>query len=512
MKKLKISNYPSAKKIKELFTWCPEFGLQWKKDSGPFHTREAVMLYAEKDRLRLRYANKILGKVVQLNASAIVWCLNHGSLPSSDGIFSLNGDNTDFSKRNWAEQNLETIEIDGENIKEFVDYDEVTGQFVWKHRRPRNSNDRTFLRENAGKDVKYRLHDGYLTFKIANKERKAHQWAWLYLYGKFPPKGLVIDHIDRDKTNNSRDNLRAVTQAENCRNRAKYIPTAAPKNYRKKNEFPSTSAVRKTFIYDTIKGQLIWRKREERTASDKRFNNLFAGKRAGRYTGTEPVLINFNKSRYVGHELVWSYMGKPKPSNGLICLNGDKQDLRPNNWIPAEDCFDYFKSEYDPIKKQAILKRLLRYEPETGNFFHKRRQLRTKGDAVFNSKVDEDKPIGFQRNRYHYCCLLGRDYPSSHLAWLYNYGVWVPDTDLEIDHINLNSLDNRIDNLRLVTHQQNSSNLPLMKSNSSGCSGVMRDSQRKQRWRAFNRRKTLGVFETYEEAVAARKKSEIESF
>lgn len=201
-------------------------------------------------------------------------------------------------------------------------------------------------------------------------------------------------------------------------------------------------------------------------------------------------------------------MGKPKPSHGLLCLNGDKQDLRQNNWICAEDCFDYFKSERDPIKKQAILKRLVRYEPETGNFFHKRRQLRTKGDAVFNSKFDEGKPIGFQRNRYHYCCLLGRDYPSSHLAWLYHYGVWVPDTDLELDHINLNSLDNRIDNLRLVTHRQNTSNLPLMKSNSSGYSGVMRDSQRKNKWRAFHRKKTIGIFATYAEAIAARKKSE----
>lgn len=33
------------------------------------------------------------------------------------------------------------------------------------------------------------------------------------------PTGKVVDHIDRDKHNNRKENLRVVTQAENCTNR-----------------------------------------------------------------------------------------------------------------------------------------------------------------------------------------------------------------------------------------------------------------------------------------------------
>ena len=43
---------------------------------------------------------------------------------------------------------------------------------------------------------------------------------------------------------------------------------------------------------------------------------------------------------------------------------------------------------------------------------------------------------------------------------------------MELDHINLDTLDNRRCNVRFCTHQQNQINQPLQKNNTSGVSGV----------------------------------------
>lgn len=47
---------------------------------------------------------------------------------------------------------------------------------------------------------------------------RCHQIV-MYLSGCFPEESnLVVDHIDRDRSNNKRENLRWVTQKDNCKN------------------------------------------------------------------------------------------------------------------------------------------------------------------------------------------------------------------------------------------------------------------------------------------------------
>jgi hypothetical protein len=74
----------------------------------------------------------------------------------------------------------------------------------------------------------------------------------------------------------------------------------------------------------------------------------------------------------------------------------------------------------------------------------------------------------------------------------------------EVDHINLNGLDNRRDNLRLATNSQNNMNVRRYRNNKSGFKGVH---LAKGRWRASIRLNYklyhLGYFDTPEEAYGA---------
>ncbi len=77
----------------------------------------------------------------------------------------------------------------------------------------------------------------------------------------------------------------------------------------------------------------------------------------------------------------------------------------------------------------------------------------------------------------------------------------------EIDHINLDTLDNRRCNIRYCTHQQNQMNQPLQKNNTSGVSGVSYYPPRKKfraRIKICQREIHLGYFDTFEDAVKAR--------
>ena len=83
---------------------------------------------------------------------------------------------------------------------------------------------------------------------------------------------------------------------------------------------------------------------------------------------------------------------------------------------------------------------------------------------------------------------------------------------MQIDHINMQRADNRIENLRLATPSQNRSNSLTPITNTSGIKGVR---NRSGRWTAeirINKKIVhLGSFKTAEEAASAYSKAAIDT-
>jgi hypothetical protein len=97
------------------------------------------------------------------------------------------------------------MNITQEQLREIFDY--CDGQLVWK--KCRNT---TVIGKPAGA-VGGR---GYVNVKLNGKTYTAHRLVYLMLHGYAPE---MIDHIDRDKTNNRIENLRPATASQNVCNR-----------------------------------------------------------------------------------------------------------------------------------------------------------------------------------------------------------------------------------------------------------------------------------------------------
>jgi len=166
------------------------------------------------------------------------------------------------------------------------------------------------------------------------------------------------------------------------------------------------------------------------------------------------------------------------------------------------------------------LRKMLDYDPDSGLFV-----WRTRGADTFSAGargVEHTARIwnaafagrpamtahdgrGYLRGK-----LAGRNHKAHRVAWAMHYGEW---PDGEIDHINHDKTDNRIANLRVVSRQENAKNKPRQSNNTSGAVGVSFVAQ-SGKWQALvkigSRNKYLGLFATFEEALAARKSAERE--
>lgn len=170
-----------------------------------------------------------------------------------------------------------------------------------------------------------------------------------------------------------------------------------------------------------------------------------------------------------------------------------------------------------PLPPASLLHELLSYDPETGEFVWKTRRpdhfaptLRRTAEwqcRWWNKRFADTAAGSRDPNGYVLIRVNGIDYRAHRLAWVMSYS-----TDLEfIDHINGNRSDNRIANLRSVSHSGNTKNAKRRGDNLSGVTGVS-FFRPKGTWRARinhnGRTILLGYFRTYDEAVAARKAAE----
>lgn len=112
---------------------------------------------------------------------------------------------------------------------------------------------------------------------------------------------------------------------------------------------------------------------------------------------------------------------------------------------------------------QTKLKEIFTHDNITGNLRY-RVKVRgtTRGIGDIAGKINN---VG-----YRSIGINGREYLEHRLVFLY-YNGYIPE---QIDHINLNKLDNRLENLREATFSQNECNKAIRSDNTSGYKGIVK--------------------------------------
>ena len=100
------------------------------------------------------------------------------------------------------------IELSSEELKDLFEYN---GDLIWK---------KTNGMAKEGKIAGTVNSRGYRHIRINGRFYQSHRLVWLW-HGNSLNENDVIDHIDRNKLNNNIDNLRVLSNAENCRNSAR---------------------------------------------------------------------------------------------------------------------------------------------------------------------------------------------------------------------------------------------------------------------------------------------------
>ena len=165
------------------------------------------------------------------------------------------------------------------------------------------------------------------------------------------------------------------------------------------------------------------------------------------------------------------------------------------------------------LPSPETLRKLLRYEPETGKLYWRERPrefFKTDIDCRrWNAKHSGKEAFTAQNVGGYLRGMIFRQVFFAHRVILaLSMGEWPTG---QIDHVNGDTSDNRIDNLRDVTPSENARNRRIRADSASGVNGV---SWRKNRgkWTAYishgGRLCYLGLFSDIQDAAAARKAAE----
>jgi hypothetical protein len=157
------------------------------------------------------------------------------------------------------------------------------------------------------------------------------------------------------------------------------------------------------------------------------------------------------------------------------------------------------RSKFNPIPRD--IGDYIAYSEESSTWLVNK--VKRKGGSRAGKEIGSISSSGYLHFKFN------QVYYSNHRV-IYFLCTGIDPEEKQIDHIDGNKLNNKISNLRLANHRQNSFNRKKRKDNTSGITGVVWNKDRKK-WMSKIENggfKNLGYFNSFDEAVAVRMAAE----
>jgi deoxycytidylate deaminase len=349
------------------------------------------------------------------------------------------------------------------------------------------------------KDYKININkSGYPCMFINNKLWLIHRYIIIEILKQTITEGYVIDHINNNKLDNRKENLRLITRSDNSRNRSKKNNATSKYYgvfYHKEKKWRASIVHNNKQIVATYDNEIhaayqydLWVSRYNLTAS--KSNNIekplhFIEYEMKKDTKKYPKGINKHGKKF---RITISLVGRIKKhvdsSNNLdnaIKILKDTNITKNNNELLIQE----LKVKFNKVKNND------------GNYVF----------IVKNRHIIIDKDI--YPLMYKHTWFIDKNYVKTNNQLLSRMIMNCSNfnDNLIVDHINGNTLDNRRCNLRLITQTQNALNQSSSKNSSSEYIGVYYNKKNKK-WTATigidGKSTYLGTFNREQDAALAR--------
>lgn len=272
------------------------------------------------------------------------------------------------------------------------------------------------------------------------------------------------------------------------------------------------------FHYDPIEGTLAWRADRPRDGLSDHALNSWVANHGGRLVNLggpndrKAVKLN-GVSLHVRRIAAALTFGELPKDSIVYSRNGDLSDIRASN-LQVEQPQKRMRLGQGVAASLDLTREMFepyfRYEADTGRLFW-RSDRPTDGMSSATYRAWQTKNGGKEAGTLKTCrsglryvsVFVNRKAYGAHRIIIALTRGFIGRNE-EVDHLNGIGTDNRLLNLRVVDGSINSRNRKLPRHSSSGHVGVLRH-KKTNKWQAVDhKRKSLGLFITLEEAVAAR--------